>query len=59
VRWQGPQLVIETELPRDRRMTTTWSIVPTTRQLLMMRVALGRGALETAELAEIAEFFGG
>jgi hypothetical protein len=44
-RWEGPQLVIETELPRDRRMTTTWSIVPTTKQLLM-RVSLGRGTLE-------------
>jgi hypothetical protein len=44
-RWQGPQLVIETDLPRDRRMTTTWSIVPTTRQL-QMRVSLGRGTLE-------------
>jgi hypothetical protein len=44
-RWEGPQLVIETELPRDRRMTTTWSIAPTTRQLLM-RVSLGRGTLE-------------
>jgi hypothetical protein len=44
-RWQGPQLVIETDLPHDRRMTTTWAIVPTTRQL-MMRVSLGRGTLE-------------
>jgi len=44
-RWQGPQLVIETDLPRDRRMTTTWSIAPTTKQLLM-RVSLGRGTLE-------------
>jgi hypothetical protein len=44
-RWQGPQLVIETDLPRDRRMTVSWSIVPTTKQLLM-RVALGRGTLE-------------
>jgi len=41
--------VIETELPRDRRMTTTWSIVPTTRQLLM-RVSLGRGTLEMGPL---------
>jgi hypothetical protein len=48
-RWQGPQLVIETELPRDHRMTTTWSIVPTTKQLLM-RVSLGRGSLEMGPL---------
>jgi hypothetical protein len=48
-RWQGPQLVIEAELPRDRRMTTTWSIVPTTKQLLM-RVSLGRGTLEMGPL---------
>jgi hypothetical protein len=48
-RWQGPQLVIETELPRDRRMTVSWSIVPTTKQLLM-RVALARGTLEIGPL---------
>jgi len=48
-RWQGPQLVIETELPRDRHMTTTWSIVPTTKQLLM-RVSLGRGTLDMGPL---------
>jgi hypothetical protein len=44
-RWEGPQLVIELDLPKDRKMTTNWSIVPTTKQL-MMRVTFARGPLE-------------
>jgi hypothetical protein len=43
--WEGPQLVIDITLPKDRRMTTTWSIVPTTKQL-MMRVTFTRGTLD-------------
>lgn len=40
-RWEGPQLVIDVDLRNGRTMTYTYSIVPTTRQLLL-RVTLER-----------------
>jgi hypothetical protein len=34
-RWEGPQLVIDFDLAKGRKMTWTYSVVPTTRQLLV------------------------
>jgi hypothetical protein len=39
--WEGPQLVIDFDLSKGRKMTCTYSIVPTTNQL-MMRVTFER-----------------
>jgi len=43
--WEGPQLVIRFDLGKGRQMTYTYSIVPTTRQLLV-RVAFERAPKE-------------
>ncbi len=40
-RWEGPQLVVETDLPKGRKMISTYAIAPTTRQLLL-RVSFER-----------------
>jgi hypothetical protein len=40
--WQGPQLVIDFDLGRGRKMTYAYSVVPTTRQLLV-RITFERG----------------
>lgn len=43
-RWEGPQLVSEEDLGKGRKITFTYSIVPTTRQLLVRaRVERGPG----------------
>ena len=34
-RWEGPNLVIDYDLGKGRKMTYTYSIVPTTHQLLV------------------------
>jgi hypothetical protein len=34
-RWEGPQLVVEIDLPKGRKMISTYGIAPTTRQLLL------------------------
>lgn len=44
-RADGPQVVITIDLPRDRSVTSSWSIVPTTKQLLL-RVTLSQGRLQ-------------
>lgn len=41
-RWEGPQLVSEEDLGKGRKVTFTYSIVPTTKQL-MIRARLERG----------------
>ncbi len=40
-RWEGPQMVVDIDLGNGRKLTYTYSIVPTTRQLLV-RVTLER-----------------
>ena len=40
-KWEGPTLVSEQDLEKGRKMTFTYSIVPTTKQLLV-RVELER-----------------
>jgi hypothetical protein len=40
--WEGPQLVVDFDLGKNRKMTYTYSIVPTTHQL-MVRVTFERG----------------
>jgi hypothetical protein len=34
-RWEGPQLVVDFDLGKGRKMTYTYAVVPTTRQLLV------------------------
>jgi len=41
-RWEGPQLVTEYDLTKGRTMRCTYSLVPTTKQL-MLRMAFERG----------------
>ncbi len=43
--WQGPQIVSTTDLGGGRRMVTTYSIVPTTKQL-MVRTVIARAPNE-------------
>jgi len=45
--WEGPQLVIDFDLPRGLTMTYTYSIVPTTEQLLW-RVSFQKSQLDVA-----------
>ena len=41
-RWEGPQLVSEHDIGSGRKITYTYSIVPTTKQLLV-RISIERG----------------
>jgi hypothetical protein len=46
-RWEGPQLVVDVDLTKGRRMTLTYSIVPASKQLLL-RVAFERAPRDLA-----------
>jgi hypothetical protein len=48
-RWEGPQLVSEQDLGKGRKVTFTYSIVPTTKQLLI-RARIERGAGQSGPL---------
>ncbi|HZP47176.1 MAG TPA: hypothetical protein VFB07_01485 [Vicinamibacterales bacterium] len=57
--WEGPQLVATTDLGNGRRMTATYSLVPTTKQL-MVRTVIERapnqpGAFEIKQVYDRAQ----
>ncbi len=54
--WQGPQLVVAYDLGKGRKMTCTYSIVPTTRQL-SLRVTIERAPNQPGPF-EIKFFYG-